>query len=97
MTIGVTAKIQILAGKNDEFEAIFKQLVSAVHANEKGCLLYAFYQSREDAQTYIVLEQYTDDSAFHAHTKTEHYKHFGQAVSSCFAAAPKIELMDSIE
>ena len=96
MAIGVTAKLQVLAGKNKEFEAIFKQLVSAVLANEKGCLLYAFHQSRDDAQTYIILEQYADETALHAHTKTEHYQHLGKEMSSFLSAAPQIELMDSI-
>ena len=97
MAIGVTAKIQILAGKNKEFEAIFKQLVSAVLTNEEGCLLYAFHQSRDDSQTYIVLEQYANESALHAHTKTKHYQSFGKEMTPYLAGAPLIELMDSVE
>ena len=96
MTIGVTAKIQVLAGKNKEFEATFKELVTAVLSNEEGCLLYAIHQSREDAQTYIVLEQYVDDAAIKAHGKTDHYREFGQKMAGYLAAAPQIELMDSI-
>ena len=96
MAIGVTAKLQVLAGKNKEFEAIFKQLASAVLATEKGCLLYAFHQSRDDAQTYIVLEQYDDETALHAHTKTEHYRSFGKKMTGFLAAAPQIELMDTV-
>mgnify|MGYP000034596158 CR=1 FL=1 len=96
MTIGVTAKLQVQAGKNQEFEAIFKQLTAAVKANEEGCLLYALHQSREDSQTYIVLEQYADDTALKAHGKTDHYRKFGKEMAGCMAAAPVIELMDSI-
>jgi len=96
MPIGVTAKLQVQAGKNQEFESIFKQLVAAVHANEEGCLLYALHQSRDDTQTYIVLEQYADEAALQAHSKTDHYRNFGKELASCMAAAPKIELMDSI-
>ena len=96
MAIGVTAKLQILTGKNQEFETIFKQLVSAVLANEKGCLLYAFHRSRKDAQTYIVLEQYVDEVALHSHSKTDHYQTFGKQMSVYLATAPEVELMDSI-
>jgi quinol monooxygenase YgiN len=96
MAIGVTAKLQVLVGKNQEFEIIFKQLVSLVLANEKGCLLYALHQSREDTQTYIVLEQYVDETALHSHTKTDHYRNFGQQLAVYLAAAPEIALMDSI-
>ena len=96
MAIGVTAKLQVLTGKNQEFEAVFKQLVAAVHAKEEGCLLYALHQSREDAQTYIVLEQYADEAALQAHSKTDHYRNLGKEMAVYMAAAPKIELMDSI-
>ena len=96
MAIGVTAKLQVIEGKNEEFETIFKQLVAEVLSKEKGCLLYALHQSRENAQTYIVLEQYVDDAAIKAHAKTDHYREFGQKMAGCLAAAPQIELMDSI-
>jgi quinol monooxygenase YgiN len=96
MTIGVTAKLQILTGENKAFEALFKQLVAAVLTNETGCLLYALHQSRDDAQTYIVLEQYADEDALNAHGKTAHYQSFGKAMAVHLAAAPQIELMDSI-
>ncbi|MFT5295722.1 MAG: quinol monooxygenase YgiN [Colwellia sp.] len=96
MAIGVTAKLQVLTGKNQEFEATFKQLVTAVLANEKGCFLYALHQSREDAQTYIVLEQYVDEIALQSHSKTDHYRIFGKQMSAYLATAPEIVLMDSI-
>ncbi len=96
MAIGVTAKLQVLNGKNQEFETIFKQLVTAVLTNEKGCSLYALHRSREDDQTYIVLEQYVDEIALQSHAKTDHYRNFGQQMSLYLAAAPEIVLMDSI-
>ena len=97
MAIGLTAKLHVSEGKNTEFEAIFKQLVSAVLTNEKGCLLYALHQSRENPQTYIVLEQYVDESALQSHNKTEHYKRFGQQLAGVMSAEPQIELMDSVD
>jgi len=96
MAIGVSAKLKVQTGKNAEFETIFKQLVAAVNANEDGCLFYALHQSREDSQTYIVLEQYTDQAALEAHGKTDHYRKFGKELAACMAAAPQLELMDSI-
>jgi quinol monooxygenase YgiN len=96
MAIGVTAKLHIIEGKNKEFEAVVKQLASAVIDNEKGCLLYAFHQSRDDAQTYIILEQYANELALQEHTKTEHYLRLGSALAQFLAASPQIELMDTI-
>jgi quinol monooxygenase YgiN len=96
MTIGVTAKLNIQPGKNKAFEALAKELVSAVLANEKGCLLYALHQSREEPQSYIFLEQYANQEALDAHSKTEYYQKAGLQLADYLTAAPTIELMDSI-
>ena len=97
MTIGVTAKIQVQEGKNVEFENTFKQLVAEVINNEQGCLLYSFNKSRQDPQTYIILEQYADKTALEAHNKTEYFQKFGQILAEYVASAPRIELMDSVD
>ncbi|NQZ87962.1 MAG: antibiotic biosynthesis monooxygenase [Saccharospirillaceae bacterium] len=52
-------------------------------------MLYALRRSREDAQTYIVLEQYVDEIALQSHAKTDHYRNFGQQMSLYLATAPK--------
>ncbi|MFT5580110.1 MAG: quinol monooxygenase YgiN [Paraglaciecola psychrophila] len=56
MTLGVIARLTIKEGKNDEFEAVFKEMVAAVRANEPGCHFYDLHRSKDDAQAYIVLE-----------------------------------------
>ena len=96
MAIGVTAKLQVQAGKNEAFEGIFKRLMEQVRANEPGCTFYSLHQSREDAQLYIVLEQYTDEAALAAHGKTDYFRDIGQELAPCMAAAPVIELMDTV-
>ena len=96
MEIGVTAKIRVQPGKNEEFEALFKQLEEAVNSKEDGCNFYALHQSREDPLLYMVLEQYADEDALAAHAKTEHYKRIGAELGSCVAAAPEVELFDSV-
>jgi len=96
MAIGVTAKLTIKPEQNQAFEHVMKQLVKAVLANEPGCLFYALHQSRDDSQTYIVLEQYENEAALIAHPKTAHYRDFGQQMAPFMATAPVIELMDSV-
>ena len=96
MAIGVTAILRVQEGKNKQFEAIFKQLQEAVNSNEDGCNFYALHQSRADNQAYMVLEQYTDEAALAAHGKTEYFKRLGAEMGSCMAAAPEVELFDSV-
>ncbi|MFT6408616.1 MAG: quinol monooxygenase YgiN [Arenicella sp.] len=96
MAIGVTAILRVQEGKNEEFEAVFKQLEEAVNSNEDGCNFYALHQSRDDAQAYMVLEQYADEEALAAHGKTEYFKRLGAEMGSCMAAAPDVTLFDSV-
>lgn len=96
MTIGLIAKLQIVPNKNQDFETAFKQLAEIVNTTEEGCLLYVLHKSRDDAQTYVVLEQYADENALKAHSKTDHYQAFGKKASAFLAAAPHIELLDSV-
>lgn len=96
MAIGVTAKLTIREGKNEEFEGLFSKLMEAVNANESGCNFYALHQSRSDTQVYIVLEQYADEEALSAHGKTDYFRSLGAEMGGCMAAAPEIEYMDAI-
>ena len=96
MAIGVTAKLSVQEGKNEQFEGLFLQLQELVNSNEDGCNFYALHQSRADSQSYMVLEQYVDEAALAAHGKTEYFGRIGAQMGACMAAAPEIELFDSV-
>ena len=61
MAIGILATIKIKEGTNAAFEAVAKNLMAAVRANEPGNSVYQFCKA--DATTYIVMEVYADQSA----------------------------------
>ena len=96
MAIGVVAKLSVKDGKNEEFEALFRELQELVNANEDGCNFYALHQSRSESQSYTVLEQYTDEQALDAHGKTEYFTRLGTLMGACMAAPVEVELLDSI-
>ena len=95
MAIGVVAKLKIQAGKGEEFEGIFAELEKAVHENEPGNNFYALHKSRDDDETYFVLEQYADQDALDAHGKSDHFKTIGAKMGGCMAGRPEVEYMDS--
>ena len=96
MAIGVIATLTIQSGKNAEFEEIFSKLAQAVRDNEPGNNYYQLHKSREDAQIYVVMEQYKDQNALDAHGQTDHFKAAGASMGHCMGGAPKIEFFDSI-
>jgi len=95
MAIGIVARLKIQPGKNEEFEAIFAELETAVSENEPGNNFYALHKSRTDENTYIVLEQYVDQTALDAHSQTDHFKTLGAKMGGCMAGRPEIEIMDA--
>ena len=96
MAIGVIAKLTVQEGKNKEFEGIFTRLMAAVKENESDCNFYDLHQSRTDPQTYLVLEQYSNQEALTAHGKTDYFRSLGAELAPCMAKAPEIEYMDAI-
>ena len=95
MAIGVIAKLTIQAGKNEEFEGIFRELEAKVTANEAGCNFYSLHKSRADENQYVVLEQYVDQAALDAHGKSDYFKELGAKMGGCMGGRPDIELLDS--
>ncbi|WP_018147903.1 putative quinol monooxygenase [Henriciella marina] len=95
--IGIVAKLQIAEGKTDEFEQVGKDLMAKVKANEPGCLTYQLYRSQSDPQTYIFMEQYSDDEALKAHGQTEYFKAAGPKMAGCLGGKPEIERYDIVE
>ncbi len=90
----VTLKIN--AGENAQFEAIFKELMAQVRANEPGCLTSQLVKGRADANTHKVFELYKDEAAFEAHRTPDHFRTLGQAMGAHIAGRPEIEHLDSV-
>ena len=96
MTIGVIATLKIREGKEQEFEQVFGELVTAVREKEEGNLVYALHRSRTDPQTYVVMEQYADQAAMEAHSRSDHFRSIGARMGPCLAGAPTIETLDGV-
>jgi quinol monooxygenase YgiN len=75
--LGIVATLKVKPGMEAEFEALAKQLVERVRADEPGCTFYALYRA-ETAGTYVFIERYADDAAFAAHRKTPHMQTIGR-------------------
>ena len=74
--LGTIATIKVKPGMEGQFEAVAKELVAKVNANEPGCKLYALHRN-EAAGTYVFMERYTDQAAVEAHRATDYFKALG--------------------
>lgn len=95
MAIGTIATLKIQEGKSEEFENIFRELESAVRANEPGNNFYSCHRT-DDPTVYIVLEQYADQAALDAHRGSDHFREIGAKLGGVMGGRPEIQSMESI-
>ena len=96
MAIGVVATIKIKEGTNEAFEAVAKELMAAVRANEPGNTLYQFCKSKADPTTYVVMEIYADQAAVEAHGKSDHFRSIGAKMGPSMAGRPDVQYLEPI-
>ena len=94
--IGIVATLKVQEGKNEEFEAVFRELAAKVRANEAGALLYQLTKSRTEPTTYKVLELYKDQDALTAHGQSDYFRELGRKMGPCMAGRPDVEYLDAI-
>ena len=96
MAVGVVATIKIQPGKNAEFEAVAKEMMAAVRANEPGNKYYNFCKSKTEETTYVVMEMYTDQAALETHGKSDHFRTIGPKMGPCLAGRPEVQYYDAV-
>jgi quinol monooxygenase YgiN len=90
--LAIVATIKVKPGSENDFEAVAKQLVAKVNANEPGCKLYALCRSSEP-QTYVFMERYEDQAATELHRGTDYFKDLGRKMGAFMAGPPTIQRM----
>ena len=70
----LVAKYYVRPGKSAEVETALKTMAACVREQEPGCLLYHVNRSRENADLFLLYEQYRDTAALEAHRATSHFR-----------------------
>lgn len=94
--IGILATITVKDGTGPDFEAVFLELTAKVRANEPGNVLYQLTRSRTEANTYIVMELYTDQESVDQHGKSDHFREIGRKMGPFMAGPPAIDRVDAV-
>jgi len=72
--VGGLKIILVKPGCEREFESLFGELRMTMREHEPDCLLYALLRSPRNPRSYIVQEQYRDQSALAAHESSPYGK-----------------------
>jgi len=94
--LGVIATLKVKAGHEAEFEAVAKELVAKVRANEPGCALYALHRD-EAAGAYVFMERYVDQAAVEAHRATDYFKALGRKMGEHLDGRPEVLRLREVE
>ena len=94
--LGLIATIKVKPRTGPQFEAVAKELVAKVRANEPGCKLYVLHRA-EAVDTYVFLERYVDEAAAEAHRQTEHFKSIGRKMGEFMASRPEVVRLTEVE
>ena len=69
----VNAQLLVREGHEEAVADAMRAMVPASRA-EPGCHMYVAHRSLDDPRRFMFYEQYVDEDAFQAHTRTEHYQ-----------------------
>ena len=94
--LGVVATLKVKPGMEKEFEAVAKELVAKVNANEPGCKLYALHHG-EAPNTYVFMERYADQAAVEAHRASEHFKTLGRKMGDYMDGRAEVIRLREVE
>ncbi len=94
--LGVVATIKVKPGMESQFEAVAKELIEKVRANEAGCKLYALHRA-EAAATYVFMERYVDQAAVDAHRGTDYFKALGRKMGEYMDGRPDVLRLKEVE
>jgi quinol monooxygenase YgiN len=86
--LALIAKLNVAAGKEEDFEKVMLELVAGVRANEPGNKLYTLTKS--DKGEYFVLELYDDEAALRAHGQSAHFKAAGAKFAGLMSGRAEI-------
>ncbi|HEV8439750.1 MAG TPA: putative quinol monooxygenase [Methylomirabilota bacterium] len=98
--LGIVATLKVKPGMEQAFEAVAKELVAKVNANEPGCTLYALHRPLESGQgpsTYVFMERYVDQAAVDAHRATDYFKALGRRMGEYMDGRPEVLRLREVE
>lgn len=73
MSYVVIAEWVAQPGNEDEVERLLRELAVAAVA-EPACRTFRLHRDRDNAQRFVIYEEYDGEAGFTAHIETEHFK-----------------------
>ncbi|MCO0861184.1 putative quinol monooxygenase [Staphylococcus pasteuri] len=92
----INAKIKILEEKRDEYLKLMESLVEETR-KEDGVLYYSHFEDVQERNTFVIVENYVDETAINSHMESPHFQNFNNKVKEYVAEEPVIEIAQQIK
>jgi quinol monooxygenase YgiN len=96
VAIGLIVRLKTNPGKGPAFEAAFAKQAAGVRANEPANKLYQLVRSREDENSYVVMELYDNEAALEVHRSAPHMVENRPNMAGLVAPGTTIEIYDAV-
>jgi quinol monooxygenase YgiN len=90
---GLVVRFNLKPGTGEQFDALTRDVVTAIRKVEPGTLIYACHVVEGDADARIFYELYRDRAAFDDHERAEHVNRFHEMKAQCLAGEPRVEFL----
>ncbi|MCE3022489.1 putative quinol monooxygenase [Staphylococcus pasteuri] len=92
----INAKIKILEEKRDEYLKLMESLVEETRKKD-GVLYYSHFEDVQERNTFVIVENYVDETAINSHMESSHFQNFNNKVKEYVAEEPVIEIAQQIK
>ncbi|MCC3763256.1 antibiotic biosynthesis monooxygenase [Glycomyces sp. TRM65418] len=93
--ITVHAYVYAQPRHRDAYLQGLRALQAATRAHDPGCLRYEFWQSIDDPDAFVCVEQWTDRDALQAHLDAPHHAAADAALDAYRARPAEIQVFES--
>lgn len=94
--LGATVYIKVKDGSEQGFEAVAKEMIDAVRANEPGNEFYSLFRT-ERPREYVFIERWHDQAAMDAHMTAPHVREIGPRFMEYVEGDPDMTVYNEIE
>ncbi len=84
-------KVDVVKGKEADFEKLVAQVAEQSLQNEPGCHQYNLCKSTED-QNYVIFEKYENEEALEVHRNQAFFQEIGPKLRECIAGRERHQL-----
>ncbi len=90
---GLVVLFTLKEGQGEAFDALTRQTVARIRAEEPGTLVYACHAVDGDSCARVFYELYRDREAFDEHERQDHVRHFLSQRGQYMDVDPRVEFL----